>query len=79
MRDNFRDVVLNKKTCPLCRKTFENIKMQLVSGGEEETIDVDDPVTYDTASEQEEFPDWDVLRTNGNPSDHHLPMNSRPG
>ena len=53
----------------------------------EETIDVDDPVTYDTggetlappASEQEEFPDWDVLRTNVNPSDHHLPMNSRPG
>ena len=27
VRDNFRDVVLNKKTCPLCRKTFENIKM----------------------------------------------------
>ena len=45
-------------------------------------------MTYDTggetlappASEQEEFPDWDLLRTNFvNPSDHHPPMNSRPG
>ena len=69
MRDNFRDVVLNKKTCPLCRKTFESIKMQSVIGGEEETIDVDNPVTYDTGGEtlappaldQEEFPDWDLL------------------
>ena len=86
VRDNFRDV-LNKKTCPLCRKTFENIKMQLVRDGEEETVDVDDPVTYDRggetlappASEEEEFPDWDLLRTNVNPNDHQLPMNSRPG
>ena len=55
VRDNFRDVVLNKKTCPLCRKTFENIKMQLVRGGEEETLDVDDPVTYDQLQNRKSF------------------------
>ena len=62
----------NKKTCPLCRKDFRNIKMQSNIGGQEVLVEVNQPVNYvaggetlaPSATDQQVFPDWSLLRRN---------------
>lgn len=62
----------NKKTCPLCRKDFRHIKMQSNIGEQEVLVEVNQPVTYvrgaetlaPPATDQQDFPDWSVLRRN---------------
>ena len=69
----------NKKTCPLCRKDFLNIMVKSNFGGEEELVNVP-PVTQATggetlapqASDDQEFPDWGLLRLNAPPPPPHL-------